>query len=283
VRKHINMLLVAIIFQAGIYIYFDRVMLVPAANFSQQIITEGSKESLDPQKVSSDQKYCARLQTNGVSFYTADNRIVKEVPLEEEESVSYFSWVPNTHLALIGICADTSKGTNITLKSINLDTNSFPQEPKINGLAKGAKLENVAFSPQTNVTYIMVSSKTSKSIYRTDANNHLTKVFTSSSVLRIACLQSVDMLLYDNKQDNSIYSLSNNGKRKMVSPKSGKYVLIGSDKDDNIYIGKLNSSGLVTTVLKGTITGNYKEFKALINPCPQSSIIISYEGKLTLN
>ncbi len=282
-RKYFRLLLVALLFQAGIYLYFDRVVLVPAANFSQHIILEGNKQTVDPQKVSTDQKYYAKLQTDSILILTADNKEVKKVPLQTEESVSYLSWVPNSHLVLIGISNSTSKSTNVTLKAINLDTNSFPQEPKISGLSAGAKIDSVAFSPLVNVTYMLVTAKTSSSIYRTDANNNLTKVLTSSTVARIACLQSVDMLLYDNKSDKSVYARSTNGNIKMVSPKVGHFVLIGSDKDDNIYIGQLSSTGLVATVLKGTINGKFTECQAFSTPSPQASITVNYDGKLKLN
>lgn len=276
------MLLIAAIFQVGIYLYLDRVVLMPAANFSQRIITDESKLPVDPQNISKDQKYYAKLQTTSVKFFTADNILVKEVPLQVAESVSYFSWVPDTHLALIGISSSTSRGTSVTLKPVNLDTNSHPQEPKISGLSGGSKIDAVAFSPQVNVTYILVKGKTVSSVYRTDANNHLTKVFTSSSIWRIAAMQSEDMLLYDNKQDGSVYALSNNGKRKIVSPKVGQYALIGTDKDDNIYIGRLSSPGVISTVLKGTINGNFTEFQALNYPYPVASVTINYDGKLRL-
>ena len=282
-KKFIRLLMVAVIFQAGIYFYFDRVVLVPAASFSQQLILEGNKQAIDPDKISTDQKYYAKLQTDSVILLTADNKEVKNVPLLAEESVSYFSWVPNTHLVLIGISTSTPKSTSVTLKAINLDTNSLPEEPKISGLSAGAKIDSVAFSPLVNVTYMRVTTKTSSSIYRTDANNKLTKVFSNSTVARIACLQSVDMLLYDNKSDKSVYSRSTNGTTKMVSPKVGHFALIGADKDDNIYIGRLSSTGLVSAILKGTIKGNFKEYQTLTAPAPQASITVSYDGKLKLN
>ena len=134
-RKYINMLLIVAIFHE-------------------------SKLPVDPQNISKDQKYYAKLQTTGVKFFIADNILVKEVPLQVEESVSYFSWVPDTHLALIGISSSTSRGTSVTLKPVNLDTNSRPQEPKISGLSGGSKIDAVAFSPQVNVTYILVKGKT---------------------------------------------------------------------------------------------------------------------------
>ncbi|PKM77967.1 MAG: hypothetical protein CVU90_04435 [Firmicutes bacterium HGW-Firmicutes-15] len=281
-RKFTRLLLVAVLFQAGIYFYFDQVILVPAATFSQQIILEGNKQAIDPQKISTDQKYCAKMQADSVTFLTADNKEIKKVPLQAEESVSYFSWVPNSHLALIGISNSTSQSTSVTLKAINLDTNSLPQEPKISGLSAGAKIDSVAFSPLVNVTYMRVTAKTSSSIYRTDANNKLTKVFTNSTLERIACLQSVDMLLYDNKADKSVYARSTNGKIKMVSPKVGHFALIGTDKDDNIYIGRLSSTGLVSTILKGTINGNFTEYQTFTTPSSQASITVSYDGKLQL-
>lgn len=282
-KKFINLLLVAVVFQACVYVYFDRVVLIPAATFSQQIITEANKEAIDQQKISSDQKYCAKIESAAVVFYSADNRVVKELSLQTDDSVTFFTWVPNTHLALIGISNSTSKGSTVTLRAVNLDTNSMPQEPKISGLATGAKITEVAFSPLVNVTYMLISGRTSSLVYRTDANNKLTKVFSSSTVKRIACLQNEDMLLYDNKQDGSVYAQSNMSKKKMVSPKVGKYTLIGCDKDEFIYIGRLNSTGLVTSVMKGSINGKFTDFQTLSTPLTAASITVNYDGKIQLN
>jgi len=283
VKKYFNFLLLAVVFQACTYIYFDRVVLVPAATFSQQIITEANKQAVDQQKISSDQKYCAKVEAAAVTFFTADNKVVKELSLEAQDSVTFFAWVPNTHLALIGISNSTSKGCTVTLRAVNLDTDARPQEPKISGLASGSKITEVAFSPLVNVTYILINGKTSSLVYRTDANNKLTKVFSTSTIRRIACLQNEDMLLYDNKNDGSVYAQSNMSKLKMVSPKVGKYVLIGCDKDDNVYIGRLNTTGLVTNLQKGTIKGNFTDFQTLSTPLPGASITVNYDGKIQLN
>ena len=153
-------------------------------------------------------------------------------------------------------------------------------EPKVSGLLKGSQIVDVVFSHQVNVTYIMISNKTSCLIYRTDANNLLTKVLTAAPAMRIACLQSVDMLLYDNRKSGLVYSRSINGNLKVISPKVGKYCLIGADKSDNIYIGKLDNSGHISAVLKGTIKGDFKEYETLINPCLPDAVTVSYEGSL---
>ena len=90
-RKYTRLLLIAIILQAGIYFYLDQVLLVPAADFSQHIITEGNKVAVDPQKISTDHKYYAEVESNGVTFLTADNQIFEEVPLQTNDIVTYFT------------------------------------------------------------------------------------------------------------------------------------------------------------------------------------------------
>jgi hypothetical protein len=52
---------------------------------------------------------------------------------------------------------------------------------------------------------------------------------------------------------------------------------------DNIYIGKLDTSGHIATVLKGTIKGDFKEYQTLINPCLPDSATVNYEGTLQVN
>jgi hypothetical protein len=283
VNKLIKFILIIAITQAGIYFYLDRVVLVPSAKYSQQAITDVSKLPVDPEKVSTDQKYYAKLQTTGVKFYTIDNTLKNELALKTGESVSYFSWVPDTDLALIGISRNTAHGTSVSLKSVNMETNSYPVEPKISGLASGSKITEVASSSQINVTYILIKSKITTLVYRTDANNSLRKVISHTAVRRIASLQSEDMLLYDNKQDGEVYALSNKGKWKMISPKVGHYALIGSDKDDNIYIGRLSGSGVISSILKGNPKGNFTEYKDLDYHYPASSVTVNYDGKLQLS
>jgi hypothetical protein len=285
VKLFVKMLILAVIFQAGVYLYMDRVLLLPAAGFSQKTISEGNQQAVDPTKITTDQKYMANLENTAVVFITADNKTVKELTLGTGELVTYFAWVPDSHLALIGISAAeaSAKTTTVTLKPINLDTNSMPQEPKITGLALGSKIEAVAFSPQVNVTYMLITGKNAAMIYRTDANNNLTKVLTSSYVTRIACLQSSDTLLYDNKQDRSIYTKSIKGTVKLAVPKTDKYALIGADKDDNIYIGKLNPAGLVTVVMKGTLKGNFVDLQTLISPAQPAAVTVNYTGNLQVN
>ncbi|MGE5397089.1 MAG: hypothetical protein ACM3MK_06075, partial [Chitinophagales bacterium] len=140
---------------------------------------------------------------------------------------------------------------------------------------------NVAFSTQTNVTYMMVKTKYGTSVYRTDANNHVRRVINNASIGRIAIMQSEDRLLYDNEK-GVVYSLRNSGRRIRISPEDDKYALIGTDQNDNIYLARLSSPGVVNSVLKGSINGDFQEHKILDNPYPLASVTIDYDGKLRL-
>jgi hypothetical protein len=280
-RKYIITLLIVILFQTGIYLYLDRVILVPSAKFSQQAIIDKDIQSIDPQKVSTDQKYYVRLQTAGVMFYSANNQLQRRYTLKQGEKVSYFSWVPKTEIALVGITRNSAKGATVTLKPINLETNSHPVEPRISGLPRGSEIIDVAFAPQVNVTYMLIKENNFNAIYRTDANNNLRLLLHNASVQRIAALQSEDMLIYDDNHKGIVYSLTKVG-LKVLSPSTGKYVLIGTDKDNTIYIGKLSGPGVVSTILKGTVNGDFKKFTTLNFAYPVASITVNNDGKLRL-
>jgi hypothetical protein len=69
-KQNFRLFLIAIVLQVVIYLYLDQVLLVPAADFSQHLIAQGNKTALDPQKLSSDYKYYAKVESSGISFLT---------------------------------------------------------------------------------------------------------------------------------------------------------------------------------------------------------------------
>ena len=71
----------------------------------------------------------------------------------------------------------------------------------------------------------------------------MTKVSNTPSVIgRIANLKSEDALLYDSVNTGRVYLVDKDGKN-WISPDDGsQYALIGTDKNDNIYIARLSSA-----------------------------------------
>lgn len=277
-------LLAAVIFQTGIYEYMDRVMLAPAASFSQRAVTGGTKSG-SPVYYSYDNTYYAQMSDQGLEiFSSAKNKSLKVITLQENEKITYFTWLPERNLALVGISQDDYKGATVTLKALNPETNSEPVAPKISGLSKGAKIVSVAYSTETNVTNILVKNGSNNAIYRTDANNKLKKVnIYSTRVNRIASLRNQDALLYDDVEKGKVYLAYGSGKVVEISPKGYRYALIGTDKGDNIYIGRLNDQRLVSSIMDGKVSGGFSEVKRLDSPYPVDSIKIAYDGRILFN
>ncbi|MEN6390862.1 MAG: hypothetical protein ABFD04_10645 [Syntrophomonas sp.] len=281
-KEYLYMLLISIALQIGVYYYVDQVVLLPAATFSQEAILDVSKLPANPAHVSYDKKYYVEMQSQGVVFY-ADNNIITEIPIEEEDQITHFSWVPETHLALIAISGSMSDDTALSLKIYNIENDLFVQEQQIIGLPGDSQIISAVYSSQFDVSYVLVKDSKTSSIYRTIKNNFPVKLSTSSPISRIALLPGNDILLFDNQDTYAIYTIDEKSKQKMISPREEQYALIGTDRDSNIYIGQLTSEGLISAILKGTLDGGFTEVQPLENPYPVASVIVSYDGKLTYN
>lgn len=282
-KEYLYMLLLSIVLQTGVYYYLDQVVLLPAASFSQQEVLDVSKLPANPAHVSYDKKYYAEMQAQGVVFY-ADNSIITEIPIKEEDKITHFSWAPETHLALIAISGSMSDDTALSLKIYDVESDRFVQEQQIIGVPGDSKIVSAVYSSQFNVSYILVKDSKTSSIYRTVKNNFPVKLFTGSPVARIALLRGTDILLFDKKQSTSaVYSINEKSSQKVISPLEGQYALIGTDRDDNIYIGQLTGDGVISTILKGSLDGGFTEIKSLENPYPPASVAIGYDGRLAYN
>ena len=179
-----------------------------------------------------------------------------------------------------------------------METDSHSIEPKIGGLAKGAEITDVAYSPDTNVIYIQVKSGDISAIYRTDANNILTRVSDTPSIIgRIANLKSEDALLYDSVNTGRVYLVDKKGK-KWISPNDGsQYALIGTDENDNIYIARLSSAKstgskvsnsstpggrLADMILVGGKDGDFRPLQQAGLPYLVDSITVADDGTIKL-
>lgn len=300
-KKLIPWLLVAVVLQLCVYFYLDRVLLAPEAG--NIITTPLTNPQNNASKLYSfDKSYWAEVSKDGVKIYSAkENKLIKQVDVGNTEKLSYFSWLQDRNIALAGI---SKPGTICTLEPLNMITpDAHPFNPTITGLARGAEIADVAFSPDINVVYIQVKSGNVSSIYRTDANNNLTKVSNTPAVIgRIANLKSEDALLYDSTNTGRVYLVDKNG-RKQISPTDGeKYALLGTDKNDNIYIAQLvnantgssktsgtkkgNSNGssdrLAATILVGKMDTDFTPLPQAGLPYPVDKIKVSFDGKFVL-
>lgn len=293
-------LVAAVVFQLCIYLYLDRVLLVPAV--SQVSVT--SPVTQISGKVSKwlsyDGSFRAEVSKDWVKFYSVkDNRLVNEVTIGSTEKLTYFSWLPDRDIAFAGISKPGAKGATCVLKPINMLTDSHPVEPAIGGQSKDAEIVDVAASPDINVIYIQVKNGNASAIYRDDANNRLTQVPNTPALIgRIANLKSEDGLLYDSINTGRVYLVDSNGRRQLSPNDGNQYALIGTDKNDNIYIARLSSpasasgrqtssrtggSRLAEAVLVGTADGYFSPLPQAGLPNPVDYIKVTYDGTISIS
>lgn len=286
-KRLIPWLLAALLFQLGIYFYLDRVLFVPAVAKidTTKVISSGE---VGVRRESFDGSYTAEVSKDWVKIYPAKgSEPVKEIAIGDTEKLTYFSWLPDRNIALAGISKPGASGVTCTLEPLNLITpDARPFKPSMEGLAKGAEIADVAFSPDINVVYIQVKSGNVSTIYRTDANNDLTEVGnTPAAIGRIANLKSEDALLYDSVNTGRVYLVDKSG-RKQVSPADdNKYALLGADKNDNIYIARLSGGAnggdrTAEAILKGRKSQSLSPLNQSGLPYPVDSIKVSFDGEL---
>ena len=280
-KKLIVWLLAAFLLQYRIYDYLDRVVFAPAASFSLQTIAASSANIY-----SYDKSYYAELTGHDLKIYASSgNSLVKDVTLDSNETVSYLSWLPDRNIILVGMSADYATTTTATLLSIDPETGSKPVSPEIRGLAKGARIESVAFSTKTNVTNILIRDEYGTWVWRTDANNYLRRLNLNDwDINRIASLKYQDTLLYDDTVLGSVYAYFYGGRiSKVPFGARQHYALIGTDQNDNIYLGALDSHDLVTGIFKGKINGDFTEIKTLDPPAQVNSVTVNNDGAISVS
>jgi hypothetical protein len=302
VKKLIPWLCGVIVFQLCIYLYLNQLLVPSVGNVTVTRVDSGGVQSGVQQLFSYDGSFRADVSKDAVKIYsTSDSVLRKEIDIGATEKLTYFSWLQDRNIALAGISEPGKSGTICTLEPLNLVTDSQSIKPTITGLSKDAEIAGVAYSPDTNVVYIQVKSGVISTIYRTDANNTpLTKVgSTPSNIGRIANLKSEDVLLYDSVTTGRVYLVDKKGKQ-WISPQDGsEYALIGTDKNDNIYIARLSSaqgSAKTTGGTGGNNTGNRLADMILVGglneaftplqqsglPSPVNSITVTYDGTIKL-
>jgi len=280
VKKIVVWLIAALLLQFGIWGYLDRVIFAPSAAFTQPP---------DPTlaiSYSYDKAYYSEISGHDLQIYSSlGHRLTRDISLKDNESVSYFSWLPDRNLALAGVSFDFTKTTTVSLLSIDPETNSQPVSPEVSGLALGARIESVAFSTKTNVTNILVKDRYGTAVYRTDANNYLRRLTLGDShINRIASLRYQDTILYDDTVAGSVYAYVYGGRvAKVPLGTRQHYALIGTDQSDNVYLGELNNQKLVTAIFEGKINGDFTQIKSLDPAYPVNSIKVTYDGTISFS
>ena len=273
----------SLVFQLGIYIYLDKVLFAPSVAYQVSATSENAVEG--KAYYSRDRRYMAIVKAGTVEIHKMPgNQLIKTIDIGKF-NVSYFRWLEDRDLALMGIYLEAGAGGknapgSVILKQVDPLSEGHEISTTIANLPEGSKITDVAYSTATNVIYMQVQTAVSPDlyrVYRTDANHELTRIpLRTNRIGRISLLYYEDSLLYDDAvKGEVIMRRGGDGSWRIISPYDARYRLIGVDHADNIYIARLNKEGMADKVLKGRLRVGFSDFKNLPAPVPMAEIRLS--------
>lgn len=259
--------LVGVLIQGGIYTYLDQVILAPIADYQVSSTKEEKNNdfAITPDGkayYSYDRRYMAVLEKDKVAIYEAGSKEPPQYMQLEGRSVSYFEWLPDRNLAIVGLYG-TNKKTDeyqVLMAQYNPSSPNHELDTELEGVPRGSKIVDTAFSTATNVVYMKVEVEEGRyRIYRTDANYDTRRIYVQAERIgRIAVFFDEDKFFYDNLRTGEIYMFdgSTSGWR-VISP-VGKYRLVGVDKRD-IYIAEMDGKDTVKAAYKGHLGEGFEK------------------------
>lgn len=266
--------------QLCLYLYLDRVVLAPVAKFSQAAVDTGPEPKI---VTAADNTALARIAGKNVKIYGIDRGLIKDIDLSSEGEVTFFDYLRDNDAVLLGITRDSSSSTTLGLEIHGMGKKK-PLLLKLEGISRGSRLDQITFSSPAGLLGLLVHSGENASIYRGDSGNRLRKISVNTSrVQRIAGLNKEDGLIFDNSEKGKIYWLGPKYEVKEIPVGQGSYALLGVDRGDRIYIGKLNGEGKVADILVGTVNGKFTRMNHLILSAATEDIKVRSDGVILYN
>ena len=204
--------------------------------------------------------------------------------MDEGSKISFYKWLPDRNRMLLVEKKSYDESSNLILYSYDV---SKGEKVKIKDLDWGdtkSEVEDIQLSTLTGVTYVKVSNKGERSsIYRIDRMGSMTKTDTIPNfVSNIALLRHEDKLVYEGLVYNKIYAT---GSDEAISVEGvDKLTLIGTDDDDNVYLGELKDK-LISKIYYGKTSDNTEDWKVidLQVPSEKNDLFVSSDGKVYQN
>jgi hypothetical protein len=244
------------------------------------IVPENAKNIL----VSYDAKYLSYYENEELRIANCKDGSIKNIEVEEGNKISFYEWLPDRNRMLfverksndessdlVLYSYDVSKGEKIKIKDLDLRDTKF-------------EVENIQVATLTGVTYVKGENRNGvSSIYRFDRMGTMTKINTIPKfVSNIELLRREDKLVYEGLVYNSIYVT--NSQVAITIKDVDKLTLIGTDDDDNVYLGEIKDN-ITSKIHYGQISENTDEWKDIYlqNSSEKKDLFVSSTGKLYQN
>lgn len=270
--------ILGVLLQGGIYYYLDQVYLAPTTEFSV-VGGDEEKDSNFPdikegkKYYSASHQYMAVMTDTAIRIYKANDNTPINLNLKGHKP-SYFEWMGDRDLALVGLYGGDND--DVVLSRVDPEAPDHEIDTTIEEVPVGSRITDVAYSPATNVVYMKVRvDEDAYRIYRTDANYDTRRVYMQASDIgRIAVFFDEDRFFYDNVKTGDVFMFNGiEGGWRVINP-SGRYRLIGVNKDQEIYIVHVNADDEALEALKGKLGVGFETVYKYDKPTNLSSITV---------
>lgn len=285
-HKLLRWIIVSLIIQMMILIFFNNIYLVrnkaevEASKYSETAALQIPPTALGV-KVSYDGKYVGYMLNGNMKVLSVESK--QEIQKNKTEQVSFFRWLPDRDILIISKINSISTSKNIEVMTIDVLNGDERSYPSIKNLSNKCEVLGIELSPLTNVVYIKVKVDNYKmDIYKYDILDNLKYVMTVDLDTKLKQMNFTDTLIYQvNPSSLFIRNGTNNYVEKITMEKAS--ILIGTDYEDNVYMGELDNDRNVNRILyrkeQGTVKENWKQIK-LKNSYSPNNIFISAKGNI---
>lgn len=233
--------------------------------------------------VSPAEDYITYLDSSNV-LHVEDVKTRKDVSAAKNPyKVEYVSWIENPHASstyvLVG---EQIRPGDLELKTVDVSDGSQQIIAHMSGLSADAAIHKVVFSFLTNQIYILVNTKSHSAIYHIGTMKHVTQIPIGGRFIKNIAVSETNHRLYFEDRLNGSYNVlyfDDQYVPHRVHLNAALVTVVGN----TLYYGKINGSGLVTSVYKLDGNGNSTLIKTLSNPTSASNIQVSNSGDIQIN
>ncbi|WP_026884610.1 hypothetical protein [Clostridium akagii] len=295
VFKHLSIwIIISLVIQfAGLY-YINETYLKPENSFiinkvvakapkKQQISIDIPSDAINI-NASYDGRFVSYCENGTLKTVDTSNGQLKEVLPEKGNEISFYNWVSDRHRLIIAEKPITGNG--------KIQLNSYDASKSIKNTINSdvtwsdssSKVSDIQISPVTNLIYVKVSRNSYKSqIYLNNAMDDVSQVDTSSvKIGNIKILPDKAELVYEDLSSHKIISTNDKANMNFINVSSP--IILGSDSENNIYVGNL-VNGLITNIYYGNTEVPVTNWKT-INVTKQfdpKDLFITENGNIYVN
>lgn len=293
---------IALLIQHGIFLYIENIYLDTEVDITakkveeepvKEVKEENQNEIILPENVenilvSSDGNYVAYTKNNELKVFDNTKKQENKFKCETKGIIESYSWLNDEDLMLVIQRVEEDDGVYFEPVSYDIKKNEARElvdfnynKMRIPVNDEDDRIENIAFSTSTHSLYIKIRKANGLcDLYYSNVMNQINRVRHNKEIGNIV-VPSTNTNAVMEMGDNSTIL---NEPGYINIPDVDMSCLLGIDKDDNIYFGKVEN-GLIASIYYTNFNGEENEWNTFEfnGSVERDKIFVSYDGKIYIN